>query len=383
MNALPLVTVVINNHNYAAYLREAIESALNQTYPHLEVVVVDDGSTDSSREVIGGYGGHIVSILKANSGQTSTLNSGFAASHGEVVCFLDADDVLLPTALEHAVEQFREGVVKVHWPLRVVDADGTPNGRLKPGDRLPGGDLRDVVIRDGPDSPVWAPTSGNAWARTFLAQIMPIPEMERALAIGSASADAYLSMLAPLFGRVGRLAEPHALYRVHGQNDHSCMPFERRLDRDLKLFEWRAVVLARFCGERDLKVDPSQWARHCWFHRLSAALNQIASVVPIDQPFVLIDANQWMTSETVAGRRRVPFLEREGRYWGLPPDDTVAIHELERLHSSGVRFAALGWPAFWVLDHYDEFAEYVSKFYRPIESEQVVVFDLDRQSSAR
>ena len=79
----PLVTVLINNYNYGRFLREAIDSALNQTYGNVEVVVVDDGSTDESRDIIDGYAGRIVSVLKKNGGQGSAFNAGIAASRGE------------------------------------------------------------------------------------------------------------------------------------------------------------------------------------------------------------------------------------------------------------------------------------------------------------
>ena len=83
-----LVSVIVNNYNYGSYLSEAIDSALNQTYPNVEVIVVDDGSTDNSREIIAGYGNRIVSILKENGGQGTCFNAGFERSSGDVVVFL-------------------------------------------------------------------------------------------------------------------------------------------------------------------------------------------------------------------------------------------------------------------------------------------------------
>ena len=62
----PTVSVIINNYNYDCFLSEAIDSALNQTYSNTEIIVVDDGSTDNSRDIIAGYGDQIIPILKAN-----------------------------------------------------------------------------------------------------------------------------------------------------------------------------------------------------------------------------------------------------------------------------------------------------------------------------
>src|SRR5215208_719446 len=87
----PLVSVLISNYNYEGFLREAVNSALNQTYPNVEVVVVDDGSTDNSREVIASYRERVVPVLKENGGQASACNAGFQVSRGEIAIFLDAD----------------------------------------------------------------------------------------------------------------------------------------------------------------------------------------------------------------------------------------------------------------------------------------------------
>src|SRR3990170_7987927 len=130
MSGARLASIVVNNRNYARFLPEAIESALGQTYTPLEVIVVDDGSTDESRDVIERYRDRITPMLKSNGGQTSAFNQGFLASGGEVVCYLDADDALLPGAIEQAMKLFERGdLAKVHWPLRVIDASGASSGR--------------------------------------------------------------------------------------------------------------------------------------------------------------------------------------------------------------------------------------------------------------
>ena len=100
-------SIIISSYNYGRFLSEAIESALSQTYAPTEVIVVDDGSTDHSRDIIASYGDRITPLLKENGGQASAFNSGFRVSRGEVIFFLDSDDLLLPTVVERALEQFR------------------------------------------------------------------------------------------------------------------------------------------------------------------------------------------------------------------------------------------------------------------------------------
>ncbi len=105
---LPPVSILINNYNYGRFLPCAIDSVLGQTYGNIEVIVVDDGSTDNSREVIRRYGDRIIPVLKANGGQASAFNAGFRNSHGEIICFLDSDDFYLPAKVERMVNLFQQ-----------------------------------------------------------------------------------------------------------------------------------------------------------------------------------------------------------------------------------------------------------------------------------
>ena len=119
-------SIVIINYNYARFLRQAIESALAQTYNDTEVVVIDDGSTDNSSEVIRSYGDLIIPVFKNNAGQSSCYSRGLTVCSGDLVLFLDADDYLHPHCLTEAVGSWKEGCVKAHFYLDVVDEDGTP-----------------------------------------------------------------------------------------------------------------------------------------------------------------------------------------------------------------------------------------------------------------
>jgi len=97
------VSVIIPCFNHAHFLDEAIESVLTQTYTDLEVVVVDDGSADNTREVAARYPG-VRCVRQENRGVASARNAGLGASHGSYVVFLDADDHLLPRAIEIGVD---------------------------------------------------------------------------------------------------------------------------------------------------------------------------------------------------------------------------------------------------------------------------------------
>jgi len=211
------ISIVINNHNYGRFLRDAIESALAQVYSAVEVIVVDDGSTDNSREIIQEYGERLIPVFKENGGQASALNAGFATSHGEVIIFLDADDVLMPSASRNVAEIFQSnpGIVRIQYRMQVVDEQGIYTGTVKPAPHIPVpyGDVRRIALTFPFDMP-WLPTSGNAFATEALRQIMPIPEKS----YGRVGADWYLSHLTSLLGPVFFLDRIEACYRVHRSN---------------------------------------------------------------------------------------------------------------------------------------------------------------------
>jgi glycosyltransferase involved in cell wall biosynthesis len=214
-----LVSIIIDNYNYDRFVGAAIDSALNQSYHPVEVIVVDDGSTDRSCELINRYGNQITPILKSNGGQASALNAGFAHSHGDLVIFLDADDVLLPQAAQRVVDALRSQPesAKIQYRMEVMSANGTRTGVIKPPLHipLPAGDLKKEEMLFPFDLP-WLPTSGNAFTTLALRDIFPIPED----AYGQVGADWYLAHLTPLFGPVISLSEVCAFYRVHKSNHY-------------------------------------------------------------------------------------------------------------------------------------------------------------------
>jgi len=107
-----LVSVLIDNYNYAKFLPECIESVLNQTYRNFEVIIVDDGSKDNSKEIIEEYAkkdNRIKPVFKENGGQASAFNVGFQYCEGEVICLLDSDDKFKPQKLEKVVDTYAKG----------------------------------------------------------------------------------------------------------------------------------------------------------------------------------------------------------------------------------------------------------------------------------
>jgi len=125
----PTVSCVIPVYNGQAYLAEAIDSLLGQDYPALEVVVVDDGSTDGTPGVIDRYRGRVVAVRQDNAGVSVARNHGVAAATGDLLCFLDADDHALPGRVAAAVRAFEadpsldlvDGLAGFFWTPELSD----------------------------------------------------------------------------------------------------------------------------------------------------------------------------------------------------------------------------------------------------------------------
>jgi glycosyltransferase involved in cell wall biosynthesis len=246
MDSLPLVSILIDNYNYDRFLTQAIESALNQTYPHVEVIVVDDGSTDNSRDVILSYGDRIIPVLKENGGQASAFNAAFECSHGEILFFLDADDVFLPNKVEQMVGLFDQirsynPDVLIFHSLEIIGNTGKRLDVDPAVDPLRGScEWKDLdatkerkAVLDGALLQIStaaevlkhankyryipylaSPTSGFALTRSLAAQIFPLPCQGI-----KTCADDFLVKAASLLGDIYSSNEVFAQYRVHGNNN--------------------------------------------------------------------------------------------------------------------------------------------------------------------
>jgi glycosyltransferase involved in cell wall biosynthesis len=113
----PLVSVIIPAYNRAHTVSETIDSVLQQTYPMVEVIVVDDGSTDGTQEILRGYGTRIRATRQENAGQMAARNCGIRAARGEIITFLDSDDVWLPQCLERHIQVLRKAPAEVPCSL--------------------------------------------------------------------------------------------------------------------------------------------------------------------------------------------------------------------------------------------------------------------------
>ena len=224
-------SVIINNYNYGQYLNDAIQSVLDQDYPNVELILVDDGSTDNSIEVVSRWGDRLKAICKQNGGQGSAFNAGFAAASGEIIFFLDSDDLLHPNIVSKVVKTFESDndIVKVQFRLQTCDENGSILNASIPSniERMRSGDLKDSILQF-PDDLTWQPTSGNAFSAEVLKKIFPMPEEEYRIC-----ADYYLSNIPGLFGSVVSIKELGGYYRIHQQNNHKDSALDLQKTREI------------------------------------------------------------------------------------------------------------------------------------------------------
>ncbi len=129
----PLVSVIIPTYNCARYIAKAVDSVLAQTYPSVEIIVIDDGSTDDTLEVLSRYYGRITTISQSNQGQAAARNAGLAAAKGKYLALLDADDTWLPQRLACLVPLLENGACDLATSnARYVNDDGEPLGLYYP-----------------------------------------------------------------------------------------------------------------------------------------------------------------------------------------------------------------------------------------------------------
>jgi glycosyltransferase involved in cell wall biosynthesis len=133
INETPLVSVVMANYNMGAYVGSAIQSICEQTVRNIEIIVVDDGSSDESWKVIcdaAASDSRIVPIRQANAGQASAKNAGVRVARGDYIGFCDADDLWKPNKIEDQLNPFEDPTVGVvYTDLCVIDQEGRQTGQ--------------------------------------------------------------------------------------------------------------------------------------------------------------------------------------------------------------------------------------------------------------
>ncbi len=225
----PTVSVIIPCYNARNWVAEAIHSCFNQTYPFIEVIVVDDGSTDGSLAVLEGFGSRITLKAGPNQGGNVARNAGFKLSSGDYIQFLDADDYLLPDKIAkqvHFLQETNADVVYGDWRFQVHQ----PNGHIY---------LEKIAISGAPadilesllDGWWWVAPGALLYKRSVVNKVGGWDERLRA----AQDRDFFTSVA--MSGAVVRyLPGCDFIYRRHGQGTVSTSNIQRWLEN-----HWRSL----------------------------------------------------------------------------------------------------------------------------------------------
>ncbi|NEX22623.1 glycosyltransferase [Thiorhodococcus mannitoliphagus] len=221
VSPMPHVSVIMPSYNAAPYIAEAIDSVLSQDYPNKELIVIDDGSTDNTVEIVRAYEARLRLIRQENQGSAVARNAGLAASQGELIAFLDSDDCWLPGKLTAQVSYLRDhpeiGVVFSRWQVWKPDPDGGFRRPLIPEREKPS-EQRPKIVPE---------RSGWLYNRLLFSSLLhTITVMARRTLIeqvGEFDPQLKRGQDYDYWIRASRVSEIHqlntvfALYRIHGQ----------------------------------------------------------------------------------------------------------------------------------------------------------------------
>jgi glycosyltransferase involved in cell wall biosynthesis len=208
--AKPVVSVVIPVYNGERFIAAAIESVLHQTFSDLECIVVDDGSTDATSQLIDAYGSDVVCVRKQNSGVASARNEGIRIARGRYVAFLDADDVWLKEKVARQVELAEATqAALVYTGLQIVDEELRPISEEIAAP--PAIALRNSLLLEQPYMSI---PSTSLILRAVLEDVGGFDERM------STSADTDLGCRLALRYPIAAIPEPLVFYRTHSQQMH-------------------------------------------------------------------------------------------------------------------------------------------------------------------
>jgi glycosyltransferase involved in cell wall biosynthesis len=234
-------SVIMCNFNYGNYIGDSIDSVLSQDYKDFELIIVDDGSTDNSRQVISLFHDpRITTILKENGGQSSAFNSGFKVAKGEIVAFIDSDDKWLPKKLSTVLKwhNFLNGSYSILQ--HAVDVwDGDERNPFKRA--LPTGDCFSIMKETGQIG-FFVPTSGLVMKKSTLEQVFPIPPELKICT------DAFLTRTSFTQGMVYSIPDVLALYRKHQNHVLDNEAFDNVAFNEKLLYP----ALNRYYSEHDI-----------------------------------------------------------------------------------------------------------------------------------
>jgi glycosyltransferase involved in cell wall biosynthesis len=418
------VSIGLPVYNGENYIQEAIESILSQTFEDFELIISDNASTDQTEAICRSFALKDERIRyfrnQENLGASSNYKRVFNLASGELFKWAAHDDICQPRFLARCVEVLDHDptVVLCYARTITIDSEGkfTKKWDARPefGSVMPRKRFREVLAPTE-TFPIWGLMRTNILKKTPL--LGNYPEHDLPL----------LTELS-LYGRFYEVPEFLFFSREHGQRSVRAYDFRKpheaivwydpKMSGKIIFPAWRLFYeyiasinraplsmkqrlpcysimgswvknhrqdLLRdliFAGARipvigqKLKRAYEKYLKSKWLNQTKRVIKNLESIVAAEETFILVDEAS-LDHNFFARWQTIPFPEREGEYWGPPPDDATAISELNRMRIEGADFIVFVWATFWWLDYYSEFNRHLrSKFRCVLDNDRLVVFDL-------
>jgi glycosyltransferase involved in cell wall biosynthesis len=417
MSSAPLISIVLPTYNGCRYLHQAIESCLHQTFTDWELILVDDASTDQTPEVMREYASrdNRIRVFRnpVNSKLPKSLNNGFAQARGKFLTWTSDDNCYRPEALATMLTflETNPNVDVVYANYTVIDENGLPK-KVGP---IGAGPLEELPFRNVVGACFLYRRKVHEELRGYAEDLFLVEDYDFWLRASTKfqlsflNKDLYLYRWHP---QSLSLQQPEKIRLAREQSLARNLPLMRWLKPSSRVKAWRSVIDQaitredRFLVRRYFKnslrgnyLMPFQLGflvfASLYFpssiykllrrrdeyrnaRRLDQAVREIIRLHPATEKFILVDEEQLRSD--VASAQVIPFVEKDGQWWGPPNDDDHAIQELERLRKADAAFIIFIKPTFWWLDHYVGFNEFLRAHYKCIlANDWLIVFDL-RQS---
>ncbi len=398
----PKITAVVLTYNRPGTLARTLDSILAQDFDDFGVLAMDNCSTDDTPQTIQSYAAKDQRVRhvrnETNIGISRNWNRGLSLNRSPYVCLCHDDDLMLPGFLRETagILDAHPSVAFVIVQAQFINDGGDVTGVSHTGDvrdgLMSGLDLLELHV-DGRGVGLYPPCL--MMRGTAVAEVLPLDSPHTR---GYVEIDSYFRMAGK--HDVYFLRKPLVQYCLHEGSDTELLHREAGATswygevctgidaiatllsspraEDPKYRDWLAQRLLDLHKHASAAIHPSAPAMyHPWELRYGDALKQLEKLVPTGDSLILVDDGQFAQPPDWNGRRIIPFLERDGSYFGPPDDSNQAIGELNRLISSGARWIVFAWPSFWWLDRYGQFRHYLdTHFPRRLDTPNLLVFEL-------
>jgi glycosyltransferase involved in cell wall biosynthesis len=379
------VTVAVLTYNRSQVLRQTLDSILAQDFPDFRVIVLDNASTDDTPQVVQSYVERDARVRHErnvkNIGLMRNWNRAFAMNRSPFICVFHDDDLMLPSFLSKtvaALERYPSAGFAV-VELQCIDQSGAvigvPDFAELPKGLMSGLNLLELAVEGrylgmAPPTmimrasalagvgPLGSPHTKcqidiNFYNRVAAkSDVVLIPAVLVQYRVHDGSETSAQRTGSAIIGWYGELSERIDAATLLLESDRAADPAYRRWlaerIRDLHLRKSAAVQM----------VLPSLY--HDWQTRRDVLQDQLRALIPAGQTMILVDDVQLALPNEWEGRRLLPFLERNGVYWGAPANDDQAIADLQRLMEQGAKWIVFAWPSLWWTDAYRRFHRHLT-----------------------